>query len=131
MLSLVLLLLLQLLSLFLVILLLLHDLPVISFLEEGILPLRAKQVLTRRLVELGVLVLLLFVRAVHRHLVGIVASHRRIHLHVHLDVVVALVVELPPLDELVLHPRLPERGDKDTAAPSAFLVYTKDNQEVK
>ena len=78
------------------------------------------------MIELGILILLLFVWTIHRHLVGIIASHRRIHLYVHLDIVIALVVELPSFDELVLHPRLAECGDKDAAAPSAFLVYTKD-----
>ena len=108
------------------VLLLLLDLTVISFLEEGILPLRAEQVLTCRLVEIGILILLLFVRTIHRHLIGIITSHGRIHLHVHLNVVIALVVELPSFNELVLHPCLTERGDEDAAATSALLVYTRD-----
>ena len=102
-------------------LLLLLDLNIICFLQEGIFSLRSKQVL--RLIEF--IILLLFVRIVHRHLVGIIACHGSIHvgihLLVHLDMVV-LLIDFPTL-ELALNSRLAKRGDEDTAAASTFLVY--------
>ena len=80
-------------------------------LEEGVLPLGAVPVL--RLADLGVMVVVL-------HLVGTVTSYGRVHRHIHWDLSVLLLVDLPALG---LHPRLTHGGDQDAAAASTFLGY--------
>ena len=71
-----------------------------------------------------------FVLIIHLHLVWIIACHWCIHIHIihlliHLNMVSILLIDLPAL-ELALYSRLTERGDEDTAASSAFLIYKKD-----
>ena len=50
---------------------------------------------------------------IHLHLVGIITSHGRIHLH---------LIVLVDLSALALDPRLTQSRDEDAAATSTFLV---------
>ena len=53
------------------------------------------------------------------HLVGTVTSHWCIHVHIHGDLIILLLVDL---STLALHPRLTHGGDQDAAGSSTFLV---------
>ena len=82
------------------------DLLVFDRLQLGVLPLGPIEVLG--LVRVDIL-------AVHLHLIGVVAGHGSIHLHL-----LVVVDDLPPLG---LHPRLTHGGDEDATRASTFLGY--------
>ena len=86
--------------------LLLLDLLVFDRLQLGVLSLGPVEVLG--LVGVDIL-------PVHLHLIGVVAGHGSIHLHL-----LVVIDNLPPLR---LHPRLTHGGDQDTATASTFLAY--------
>ena len=86
--------------------LLLLDLLVFDRLQLGVLSLGPVEVLG--LVGVDIL-------PVHLHLIGVVAGHGSIHLHL-----LIVVDDLPPL---CLHPRLTHGGDEDATGASTFLGY--------
>jgi hypothetical protein len=86
--------------------LLLLDLLVFDRLQLGVLSLGPVEVLG--LVRVDIL-------PVHLHLIGVVAGHGSIHLHL-----LVVVDDLPPLG---LHPRLTHGGDEDATGASTFLGY--------
>ena len=81
------------------------DLVIVDRLEEVVLSLGPIDVL--RLAVIDMLV-------VHLHLVRIITSHGRIHLH---------LIVLVDLSTLALDPCLTQSGNEDTAAASTFLGY--------
>ena len=81
------------------------DLVIVDRLEEVVLSLWPVDVLGLAVIDILV---------IHLHLVGIITSHGRIHLH--------LIVLVVDLSALVLDPRLTQSGDEDAAAASTFLV---------
>jgi len=83
---------------------LLLDLVIVDRLEEVVLSFGPIDVLGLAVIDILV---------VHLHLVGIITSHRRVHLH---------LIVLIDLSALVLDPRLTQSGDEDAAAASTFLV---------
>jgi len=84
---------------------LLLDLVIFDRLEEVVLSLWPVDVLGLAVIDILV---------IHLHLVGIITSHGRIHLH--------LIVLVDNLSTLSLDPRLTQSRDEDAAAASTFLV---------
>ena len=82
------------------------DLLVIDRLQLGVLSLGPIEVL--RLVRVDILL-------VHLHLVGLVAGHGNIHLH--------LLVIVDDLPSLGLHPSLSHGRDENAAGATTFLGY--------
>ena len=80
------------------------DLVIVDRLEEVVLSLWPIDVL--RLAVIDILV-------IHLHLVRIITSHGRVHLH--------LIVLVDDLSALGLDPRLTHSRNEDTAAASTFL----------
>ena len=93
-------------------LLLLLDLVVIDLFEEGVLSLWSEDILILGLTKVDVLV-------IHMHLIWIITSHRYIHVHIR----VLLIVVVDDLSALGLHPRLAHGRDEDAATASSFLGY--------
>ena len=79
------------------------DLVIVDRLEEVVLSLWPVDVLGLAVIDILV---------IHLHLVGIITSHGRIHLH---------LIVLVDLSTLGLDPRLTQSGDEDAAAASTFL----------
>ena len=81
------------------------DLVIVDRLEEVVLSLGPIDVLGLAVIDILV---------IHLHLVRIITSHWRVHLH---------LIVFVDLSTLVLDPRLTQSGDEDAATASTFLVY--------